>query len=374
MNIAWILLSTFPSVAAPAVVPAQEQHGELERVVTRDGDFDHRGWEEKLATRDLEERERAFEALVDLAVADDAAREAVRAWSTDAGRPELAWSARLALREVERRPGTHLRALKNFGGGAMGDLRGRFEELEQRFGGLDSMFGDLQRDLDRLFSNPPPIAPGAVPHGSPRAQSQAFRLQVGPDGVKIEVDEDVDGQKSTRTYTGKTLADVLEANPELKDRIGTGGAHGFFFGGGGPGQGFGLRSPFEAGPDRRLRPTPNGGDRWSTPAKPLLAPETPAKTRTDILGVLYTKPSAELRKQRQLEEGVGLEVERTEAGTIAAALGVETGDVLVALNGRTLRDREDVVGALRDRQPGEPVKLELVDARGRRHTLTWNER
>lgn len=379
MNIAWILLSAVPSVsAAPAAVTSRQHHEQLERVAARAEGFDHRAWEEKLATRDLDERERAFAALVDLAVADDAAREALRAWSTDAGRPDLAWSARLALREVERRPGTHLRALKSFGGGAMDDLRGRFDELEQRFGGLDSMFGDLQRDLDRMFSppTPPGFAPGAAPHGSAHAQSQSFRMQVGPDGVKIEVDEDVNGQKSTRTYTGKTLEDVLEANPELKDKI---GANGFSIGGG-AGPGFSFRSPhgafpspFGTGRDPKQLVAPDDGDRWSTPAKPLLAPSNPGKTRTDILGVLYTKPSTEERERRQLEEGVGLEVERTEPGTIAAALGVEVGDVLVALNGRVLKDREDVVGALRDRKSGEPVKLEIVDAKGRRQTLTWNE-
>lgn len=378
MNFAWILLTSVPYLgAAPAVEPSAQSHSHggnphLERVAARDDAFDHRAWEQKLATQDLDERERAFGELVDLAVADDAARAALRAWSTDASRPDLAWSARLALREVERRPGTHLRALKNFGGGAMDDLRGRFDELEQRFGGLDSMFSDLQRDLDRMFSGQAPhgLAPGAAG----QSQSQSFRMQVGPDEVKIEVDEDVDGKKSTRTYTGKSLDEILEANPELKDKIGTNGPHAFFFGGRGPGRGFSFGSPFGAAPDAQSLFTPDDdGDRWSTPAKPLLTPATPAKTRTDILGVLYTKPSAEVRERRQLEEGVGLEVERTEPGTIAAALGVQAGDVLVALNGRALKDREDVVGALRDRKAGEPVKLELVDAKGRRQTLTWNE-
>ncbi|MCY2961794.1 MAG: PDZ domain-containing protein [Planctomycetota bacterium] len=377
MNVAWILLSSLPSVNAVTVAAPVFQSSHLERVGAQKSDFDQRAWESKLAARDLDERERAYAALVDLAVQDDAAREAVRAWSTDSARPDLAWTARLALREVERRPGTHLRALKNFGGGAMDDLRGRFDELEKRFGGLDSMFGDLQRDLDRMFPGQGPQggapAPGVSPHGTSRSESQSFRMQVGPDGVKIDVDEDVNGEKSTRTYTGKSLEDILEANPELKDKVGAVDGHQFLFGGQGGARGFGFRSPFGTGPDPKNLFDQDEDDRWSGPAKPLLSPSTPGKTRTDILGVLYTKPAAEVRERRKLEDGVGLEVERTEPGTIAAALGVEAGDVLVALNGRALKDREDVVGALRDRKSGEPVKLEVVDAKGRRHTLTWNE-
>lgn len=372
MNLAWILLSCLPCSATDPAPAAIAQSNRLQRVPAQVSDFDHRAWEERLSAKDLDERERAFANLVALAVDDDGARDALRAWSTDAGRPDLAWTARLALREIERRPGTHLRALKQFGGGTMGDLRQRFEELERRFGGLDSMFGDLQQDLDRLFGDDPLQGAHPAP-GASRSQSQSYRMQIGPDGVKVEVDEDVDGKQSTRTYTGRTLEELLEANPELKDKIGTGNGSDFSFGAPGGPRGFVWRSPFGIAPDSPGLVPPDDADRWSTPAKPLLAPATPGKLRTDILGVMYTKPSDEVRERRSLDAGVGLLVERTEPGTIAAALGVQAGDVLVTLNGRTLKEREDVVGALRDRKPGEPVKLELVDGKGRRHTLTWNE-
>jgi len=370
MNLACILLSSLASAPLPPAVTLPAQSSQLERVPAQAESFDHRAWEERLATRDLDERERAFAQLVDRAGDDDAARDALRAWSTDANRPDLAWTARLALREVERRPGTHLRALRQFGGGAMGDLRGRFEELEQRFGGLDSMFGELQRDLDRLFQGAP--APGAAPRGGLRSRSESFRMQTGPDGVEIQIDEDVDGETKTRTYKGRSMEEILEANPELKDRIGTDPGTRFFLGGGGNQRGPAWRSPFGIPPGAQGGLGPDDDDRWNTPAKPL-APATPGKPRTDILGVMYTKPSEEMRSRRSLEADVGLLVERTEPGTIASALGVQAGDVLVSLNGRALKDREDVVGALRERKAGDPVKLELVDAKGRRHTLTWNE-
>lgn len=364
MNVAWMLLTSVPMFPSePAVAPAWSQL----RHVAQSAQFDARGFEERLGAHDLDERERAFSDVVDAAVHDDAARETLRSWSRDAGRPDLAWTARLALREVERRPGTQLRALKQFGGGAMDDLRGRFDELEQRFGGLDSMFGDLQRDLDRMFSDTPQGAPGA--QGRTHVETESFRMQMGPDGVKVEVDEDVNGETKTRTYTAPSVEELLEQHPELKDKVHVGGA--FSLRGGQSPHGFAFppQGPFGGQTPRRLR-LPDDDERWSAPAKPLAAN---GKTRTDILGVLYTKPSEETRERRNLDAGVGIEVERTEPGTIAAALGVQAGDVLVSLNGRPLEDREDVVAALKDRKDGEPVKLELVDAKGRRHTLTWNE-
>ncbi len=368
MNQAWILLPLV--LTAPVAVPTAQSHG-LQRVNEDAPRFDRQAWEERLGAQDLDERERAFDDMVDRATADDVARDALRKWSEDTAQPDLAWTARLALREVDRRPAARMRPAQPFGKGGMKDLRGRFQELEDRFGGLDSMFGDLQEELDRMFpSQGFPGAPqtGLAPQGGTRHESQSFRMQSGPDGVTIEVDEDVNGQKTTRTYKGSTLEEVLEANPELKDRIGA-GARGFFPGNAMP-RGFSFGFGPQGGRAPQTLQVPDD-DRWDAPAKPLGA--EPEKTRTDILGVQYTKPASTVREQRNLEDGVGLEVQRTEPGTIASALGVQPGDVLVALNGRALKDRDDVVAVLRDRKAGEAVKLELVDGKGRHHTLTWND-
>ncbi|MBL8862368.1 MAG: PDZ domain-containing protein [Planctomycetes bacterium] len=360
----WIL-TTMAGVPLAAPVPTGEPVPSLRRVAVPASEFDAQAWIGRLSAPDLDARERAFAELVEEAVANDAARAALKAWARETGRADLAWTARLALREVERRPGTHLRALKSFGGGAFGDLRGRFEELERQFGGLDSLFGDLQRDLDRMFqAQPDPAAPPA--QGGLR-RSESFRLQVGPEGVEVQVDEDVDGKRSTRTYKGRTLEEVLEANPELSERLRAQGPNAIRALPGA--RGWAFRGPTVVRP-------PWGAEfddeRWSAPARPL-APLEPGRTRTDVLGVTYTKPSEEVRQRRNLEEGVGLLVEGTQPGTIASALGVQAGDVLVALNGRALKERDDVVAVLKARAAGEPVKLELVDAKGRRHTLTWNE-
>ncbi len=363
MKFAWITLGILPAFApAPQFAPqaAPQTWQRLERVGQDDARFDARGFGHKLTADDLDERERAYKEVVDRAVNDDAVRAALETWAKDTSNRDLAWTARLALREVERRPGTHLRALKSFGGGAMDDMRGRFQELERRFGGLDSLFGDLQRDFDHMFQDAPS---GTTRH----SRSESYQMRVTPDGVEIVIDEDVDGQRKERTYKGSSMEEILEANPELRERIGDGPIV----------RSFGYGEPFEIRVQpgqgwNAFPPTPAPDARsWNQPAKPLLKP---GGVRTDILGVQYASPTDEMRKKLGLDDGVGIEVERAEPGTIASALGLQPGDVVIALNGRTLKVRDDVVAALRDRKPGEPVRLEVVDPQGKRHTMTWTER
>src|SRR5262245_22123644 len=69
----------------------------------RDVEFDRKDWEAKLSSRDLERRERDFDRMVELARTNADARSALEEWSKDSSRADLAWTSRLALREVDRR-------------------------------------------------------------------------------------------------------------------------------------------------------------------------------------------------------------------------------------------------------------------------------
>lgn len=367
MKFAWITLGVVPVAFAPAAQfaqhPSPHAAQRLERVQQEESRFDARDWGHKLSNHDLDEREKSYQQLVDLAVHDEAARTALESWSKDDSNADLAWTARLALRELARRPGTQLRALKDFGGGTMEDLRGRFDELERRFGGLDSLFGDLQRDFDGMFQNTPPGV-------SKQSRAESYSIRMTPDGVEVDIEENVDGQRKTQTYKGSSMEEILEANPELREKIGDGSEMRFFHQGDPFGRNPGLgRNPFTT-PTPAPAPTPDA-NRWGQPAQPLARP---GKVRTDVLGFQYTTPTEEMSKKLGLDEGVGLEVERAEPNTIASALGLQPGDVVISVNGRTLKGRDDVVGALRDRKPNEPVRLEVVDPQGQRHTMSWSER
>ncbi len=62
----------------------------------------------------------------------------------------------------------------------------------------------------------------------------------------------------------------------------------------------------------------------------------------------------------------GVRVVEVFRGGPAADAGLELGDVIVALDGRTIASASDLARALAERQPGETVELELIDTQGPR--------
>jgi hypothetical protein len=54
--------------------------------------FDARDWGHKISNHDLDERERAYQSLVDLACTTEAARNALESWSRDDSNADLAWT------------------------------------------------------------------------------------------------------------------------------------------------------------------------------------------------------------------------------------------------------------------------------------------
>jgi S1-C subfamily serine protease len=67
----------------------------------------------------------------------------------------------------------------------------------------------------------------------------------------------------------------------------------------------------------------------------------------------------------------GLLIDRIEPGTIAKALGLRRGDVLLELNGTKLESAADVSRVLRERKAEEDLRVTFTDRRGERRTLTW---
>ena len=72
-----------------------------------------------------------------------------------------------------------------------------------------------------------------------------------------------------------------------------------------------------------------------------------------------------------VDPGVGLFVERTFPGTLAEALGIRSGDIVLSLNGTPLANAEDVRGVLERRQPEDEIQAEIVNRRGERQPLRW---
>lgn len=78
------------------------------------------------------------------------------------------------------------------------------------------------------------------------------------------------------------------------------------------------------------------------------------------LGVMVMGLTPELRTHYGATEREGVLVARVEAGTPAAAAGIQVGDVIVGVHGRPIDEASDVVAVLADFRKGQKIGVELV--------------
>lgn len=84
------------------------------------------------------------------------------------------------------------------------------------------------------------------------------------------------------------------------------------------------------------------------------------EVNTPYLGVRTTPLTPEVAEQFDLEVDSGELVRGVEPGSGAEAAGVRRGDVITALEGEQVASYGDLIGALRDRQPGDTVGLTVL--------------
>ncbi len=317
-------------------------------------EFDPEQWNLLLEEQDLDRREESFDRLVRRARRDPEARAYLKELAADADRPALAWTARLALRELGRTGTFGFYQALPFDDPA-GPFGERIEDMLQGFGfGLPQDLRDWHADLFQV----PPGGQGL------RQEGRSMSLQQGPDGWELEITEEVDGEKRTRTFQGESLEEILQQNPELEAELGISGRGlpGRFQLRLGPG-GDHLRELFGKNPFQFRSPD---GQTWlfnrRAPSEPL---------RTDILGVRVVPLGTERSAELELPEGVGLYVSSTYPATIAQLLGVRAGDVLVELNGQQLASSEDITRILEQRAQDGELSLTWIDGAGERRTRTW---
>jgi len=339
------------SGALERVAPGQEQDQVDDPAEVFARDFDRDQWRERLGVADLERREQNFDALVRRAALDPLARTFLEDLAHDSKNGELAWTARLALRELGR---------PRF---ALGHPAFDFFSTDPfgRSGKLEEMLRGLSRD--GLF--PPGVAQGPSggqgggQGGRGSSSSRSVHVEQTDQGARVVVTEDVDGQKQERVYEGKDLDEILAANPELKKDLG--GLH--------------IRgprgSPFDFDLDLGLPEARHPRDPFET--LPWLdEPQKPTRpVRMDKLGVIVQPLTPEHAAELGLEPGEGLFVERSATGTFAHLLGIGTGDVLIAIDGQRLQTLEDVGRIMQARDPKSPLSVTWIDELGQRHEKTW---
>lgn len=298
-------------------------------------------WTGLLSAENLDERELHFDELVREAARDDELRARLDEWAQ--GQDELAWTARLARRELER-----LESSSPFrrGLGSRGSAHPRldldpFGDLGFGGGWPDAFFEDgaFERLFDELRARP------GLGGGAPfeRSSQRGFSLQQTPDGIRIEIQEEVDGDTQTKVYEGESLEELRQAHPELESYLGAAQD------GGGPWR-FGAGVvPFAWGQPRMV---PFGRALGST------------GPRHDRLGVHVSEP----------EDGAaGLRIHQVVPGSIAAELGLRAGETLLELDGRAIESVADVADALAARDRAATVTARVQGPDGER-TVEWTPR
>ncbi|MHC4263536.1 MAG: hypothetical protein ACYSWX_13500 [Planctomycetota bacterium] len=296
------------------------------------GDFDPRLWTARMTDADLDRREMTFEDALRNAQTDAAFRDWVQELAR--GNDELAWTARLLVRELDRlgsspnaapRPSTGT----FFGGRPLTPVDVFGSDPFQVF-----MVDPNQRvGQDAIFEALREAMRSQVP-GGVSASGQSMRFQMTPDGVEVELRDSTGGDESVQTYRAEDLEQLLEENPELEGRLG-------------------LQAPRTGGGSAV-------GGAVATPA-----------IRTDILGVRVAATDPRATAAAGLGDAKGLLVFDTEVGTIAHLLGVQRGSVLLDLNGLPLEEVTDISEALSNRPPSGEIRLRWIGPQGLETVRVW---
>jgi len=339
---------TAPDPSGPLQrIPPQDESEERDLSGLFAREFNAQRWRELLATPDLDRREEYLDTLLKRAGLDPAARAFLEDLAKDPKGGELAWTARLALRQLGR---------------ARFPLQDPFSaDPFGRAGQLEEMLRDFmsQDDWNFFQIQPHKLGDPLKALRGQGSQGRSVHFEQNERGARVEITEERDGQPEVRTYEGATLDEILAQNPELEDELGDLAVRVQ------PGAPLGL--DFHLGPrnqGRGVPPAPFGNDlrERQQPAQPL---------RTDKLGVIVRPLTPEHRRELGLEEGQGLYVERSANGTFAHLLGIGSGDVLLEIDGQSVGTEDELGNLMAKHAADAPLTVTWIDELGQRRTKTW---
>ena len=351
-----------PEKEPPAAAAQQERAGEAVR---------------QLGSETFRERQQAEKALKQMGA--DALPE-LRKAAEESKDPEVQWRARRLIRQIEEGRDAGL-APRDAGAapqaedrdtrvlrrgsrpafpGVPEDVQRRFDDLfqslEQEFGMDiprarffdDSFFKDLQQQMDDMQQQM---------QKAPFGEGRSMSMQMGPDGVRVEVKTKNDkGEEETKVYEAPDLQTFRDKYPGVLDGGGLGG--GFTF------------------------TLPNGGFRGLAPSFPQVRGLAPRAIAPDALqrGPMDVPPPAHKRLgvtvrnevSQDLLEHLGLDgalcVDGVQPGTLAEALSLRAGDLVVRIAGKAIASTLDVQEALGSVDAGADVEV-VVYRKGVETTL-----
>src|SRR5262245_23496134 len=203
------------------------------------------------------------------------------------------------------------------------------------------------------------------------AKGQSMSMQMGPDGVRVEVKtRNEKGEEESKVYEAPDLQTFKQKYPDVLPEHGLGFGLNF----GWPGGRDGLRVWRMYDGNGPFQVTPHA---WPTPAQPHdlddheldntdVAPQVlpPAGKR---LGVVV-KPEIPQQVRDYLGIEGGLMVDQVQDDTLASALKLEAGDIVLEIAGTKIASTADVQQALGGIEAGKRVDVKIV-RRGKELTL-----
>lgn len=200
---------------------------------------------------------------------------------------------------------------------------------------------------------------------------QSFSMSMGPNGVRVEVEVDEDGETEKKVYEAESLEDFRKQYPDIaKQYFGDGDSQpqfGWFNRQGGDPDAAPLNPYFRWRDGNNLWPVQPGQDVEVLEA----AEDEPAAGQR--LGVYVDAVDPAVAQFLGFGAGQGLEIRSVSKDSLAADLGIEAGDVLLEIDGSRIGTREDVAAALGAIAAGEDVEV-VVSRRGREVELEAKKR
>ncbi len=359
-----------PEATAPPAAGAKEK---VERSVA--------AWIEQLGSDSFRQRVEAENALRELGDKALAELEVAARESSDS---EVQWRARRLVRQIQRgdaAPGALQRdprrqdpqpgqlpqvqprapQTRRLPQGAAPD---QFDDMQRRF---DRMFGELERDFgiavprrsffgDDFWKDITEQMEQMRQNGGGVGVQRGMSMRIGADGaVHVEIEQEgADGKAEKQVYDAPSLEEFHKQYPGVLQNQGLGG--------------HGLNTPFRFWIGRGDQPgmtlprvlTPLGQPQIDGPFVDVTPPGEVhvAVASGEVLGVqVRAEIGADLREHLGLPEDQGLMVEAVTPDSLASAMGLQRGDIVLEVAGSAIADPADVRKALATVAPGKTVEV-----------------
>jgi hypothetical protein len=275
--------------------------------------------------------------------------------------------------------------------GGREDMRNEFERL---FRDIEKMHG-LDVPRDRIFDDT--FFKGLNSQMQPGSRGNSKSVQVGPDGVHVEVTElGKDGKPETKVYDAANMEAFLKMHPGvLQETRGGLGLRSFdrskvkglldemrveakapqrgfewqllkprvvpFEKGFRPRSGLPRSGPSRSGPSRSGQADPG------QPGRKVAGAVPPTGRR---LGIQTKAIPESLRAYLEMAPDIGLMVDAIQEDTLAAALRLQSGDIVTKINGSKVGSPDDVQKVLGAIKKGADVEVEFIRRGDRREATT----